>query len=1272
MKKSTLKNKLVSVIFFALCIFIPSFVGAEDVVVPPPVLPDTSPIGTNIHGHLEAEGTHFTITDSTYLNVILDSTETIKLKMDSVPEMVTLMTESALVVSSSQITMSGFLPNTTYYLYQNDYHNLTTLTTDNNGTFSYTQDLTIAHIIFIQPRHSTRFIKDDATGGDCAKPISPIGTWDATTKTCTLNIDLTETIQIDSNNITLDGNGHVLTGYNTGNGVYLYGKSGVAIRNLNVKSFTYGIYLYNSSNNTLVSNVTNSNRSDGVYIYGSNNILTNNTANSNGNNGITLTGSTNSRLTDNTAQENWYYDVYIFAATDSQCNNTIVNTTGSGGKPIKYFNNAVTLSNETLAQLILCNADGSNINNIRIEGSATFPNNSLYLLRTDFAKIINVNSSNNSSGIELSYSNNNTLESNVVQGNFFSGFFIGYSYYNSFTNNVISNHNIGVNGSNNNTFTNNTVTSNNVGLSIGGENTLVNNIVRFNNYGLGFNGDRNTLNRNTFSDNNNGIIGKGYQNKMYQNNLINNSTQITFFSGARNLFDLPSPIGGNYWSNFDTPAEGCTDANTDGFCDAPYTFTGGQDNMPWTKKDGWIVPVNPTLSDLGQYKMFGVDAVAEGETFIGNTAVFKAKLSDPNNGNIKMEVEVKKADQPFDGTNTIFSNLVGSGEIASTTVNDLIPKDDQYVAGGNTTSFHWRVRAVNNNGNMSDWQEFGTAGNTDFTVKVVALWTQAKSNYPVRDPRDEWEGEDYASGVDYDCGNKKDGTYKATIGSCGCAITSLAMLGHYYGIEQGLDSTDVSPLNINSWLKSHGGYVTVVDSKGKQIPNVLSWQKGISYLGKYVGSQIKSPFEVVTVPGGNGTRTTHIKDVNLVDQYLSSQPVFGFKNAIGHYFVLTSKVANTYTIRDPYFYNTQTLNQIKDGTVSNVYGYNNSFSFGTIIKHLDTPKVVQAYTTMYLASPAEILVTDPQGRRVGYDPHTGVGYSEIPDASYDYEQPISDSETDLDTSQIHEIKTLTLPTLTDGSYDVQVIGTGTGDYTFITSMTDDGGNTTQKVFIASTTPDQVDTYDYEITPNGQNITLPLTATANNQTITLGSSIPTLTAALSGFATSTPNDVTGSASCSTTATAASSVGSYPITCTAGTLASNNYSFKTFVAGTLSIIYRFDGFQQPINDTAHQQGTASVFKAGSTILVKFQIKKADGTVVQSVTSPQWLTPQQGGLMSSAVNESVFTDAADTSSTFLWNTDHYQYNWSTKGLQAGYWYKIFAKLDDGGIQSVIVGLR
>ena len=100
-----------------------------------------------------------------------------------------------------------------------------------------------------------------------------------------------------------------------------------------------------------------------------------------------------------------------------------------------------------------------------------------------------------------------------------------------------------------------------------------------------------------------------------------------------------------------------------------------------------------------------------------------------------------------------------------------------------------------------------------------------------------------------------------------------------------------------------------------------------------------------------------------------------------------------------------------------------------------------------------------------------------------------------------------------------------------------------------------DTTDYNTVPGSVTVTVNkavLTVTANNLTLTAGSTIPTLTATISGFVNgdTQATAVTGTASCTTTATSTSPAGTYPITCTAGTLAANNYTF-TFVSGTLTL-------------------------------------------------------------------------------------------------------------------------
>jgi len=127
-------------------------------------------------------------------------------------------------------------------------------------------------------------------------------------------------------------------------------------------------------------------------------------------------------------------------------------------------------------------------------------------------------------------------------------------------------------------------------------------------------------------------------------------------------------------------------------------------------------------------------------------------------------------------------------------------------------------------------------------------------------------------------------------------------------------------------------------------------------------------------------------------------------------------------------------------------------------------------------------------------------------------------------------------------------------------------------------------------------------------------------------------------------------------------------------TLPPPYHFSGFLQPVNDIAyHPEQSLSIFKGGSTVPVKFQLKSATGTPIQAESAPLWLTPERGASMS-ASGESNYTSTGPSGSTFRWDSasQQYIYNWSTRGLLPGYWYRISTQLDDGKTYSVTIGLR
>jgi M6 family metalloprotease-like protein len=542
-------------------------------------------------GETAGIGTHFAITDSEYLNITLDSFETIDIKLTSIPKVITMMFNRASSTSAAvtKITLAGFLPNTTYYKYEDDYHNLTEFTTDGDGNYSYNQDISVRHFVFIQTVKSTKFIADNATGGDC----TTIGNWNQTTKTCTLAQDITETVQVDGDGITLDGNGHKIsiTPEYTTNGIYISGKTGVVLKNLAISGSFFSVFLNQSDNNNIRNNIFSGNYVGVSIMYGSNNTIAGNIisdingyglsvdySNSNTVNDNTIDssyygiifygGSFGNRILNNTLNKNLERDINI-GYDSAECDNTITGNTGSGGFPIGFFNSTTTLNGGTFSELILCNADHSDIRNVTIgDGSTQLNNNGFFVFYTDNATFTGITSNDNLYGIYLYKSVSNAFK-NFTAIDFYSVYLVESN------SNILNNISIsGLGGiilaeSDGNEF-------------YGGTATAVMNLAQFSE------SNSNSIHNVTVSALGGSDCLSGYSsvnNLIYNNNFIDGTCNATGMIG--NSFNLEKSIGGNYWSNYDTPAEGCSDADNDGFCDAPFVFDGGQDNLPWTRQDGW-------------------------------------------------------------------------------------------------------------------------------------------------------------------------------------------------------------------------------------------------------------------------------------------------------------------------------------------------------------------------------------------------------------------------------------------------------------------------------------------------------------------------------------------------------------------------------------------------------------------------------------------------------------------------------------------------------------
>jgi len=212
----------------------------------------------------------------------------------------------------------------------------------------------------------------------------------------------------------------------------------------------------------------------------------------------------------------------------------------------------------------------------------------------------NQNVSNGTVGIELGFSNNNTISFNNASSNYFPGIHLFSSANNTIANNTCSNNSDGIvlYSSSNNTIANNTYSNNSddgIYLSSSDNNTIANNTVLSNNEGIS-------------------LSSSSSGNTIYHNHLIDNTIQAIDDTNNGNQWNLSYPSGGNYWSDFDEDTEGAYDdfkgpdqdmAGSDGIVDNGFAAGGGKnpyyidtdskDNYPWIVS---IDRIPPSISDV--------------------------------------------------------------------------------------------------------------------------------------------------------------------------------------------------------------------------------------------------------------------------------------------------------------------------------------------------------------------------------------------------------------------------------------------------------------------------------------------------------------------------------------------------------------------------------------------------------------------------------------------------------------------------------------------------
>jgi hypothetical protein len=265
-----------------------------------------------------------------------------------------------------------------------------------------------------------------------------------------------------------------------------------------------------------------------------------------------------------------------------------------------------------------------------------------------------------------------------------------------------------------------------------------------------------------------------------------------------------------------------------------------------------------------------------------------------------------------------------------------------------------------------------------------------------------------------------------------------------YGIttasSSNASSTDVNPGNINDWLEN---YTNGTYGPGYASGGLLNWQD-IPYY-----TQSSGTFRVWYQDLGDDSTSSDYLSVQSttwvnywLDKYSSTGTVpvilsipTSSSLTIQHFIVATGHAINqgtsTYTVRDPFYYNTMYLNQ---ATTANVHNYTNTFKAAHVLAPTSTT-VLPLYLEYAIDSVHTLLITDPNGNRLGIDPTSGISYDSIPNSGED------DDESG--------VRFLTIYTPTAGKYTLAVGGSGTYH---LESFVADGKHRPIPQVISSSTP----------------------------------------------------------------------------------------------------------------------------------------------------------------------------------------------------------------------------
>ena len=325
-------------------------------------------------------------------------------------------------------------------------------------------------------------------------------------------------------NTILDGNG---------SGTVVSIESSVSIDNFTIENGSIGIAVESSSNGRIVNSTVQLNE-EAIQFFDSNNwTISENSMTNNYDSSLIMNDSDNNMIDDNTVSYNYLYihdaiDLYNSSFNDVS-DNSLIDNQGIG----------VVLGDDSSYNNISRNLFMNDLGGIDLVGSCN------YNMIERNSIIANETTVGLPSSIWIRQSQFNTVYANEITSNRTSPLYEP-PYEDG----------IGLSES-----TNNIIVSNNISLMDTG-------------VGFHYSCENNSVVGNTIVRNGHGVDfteGVCDGNMIYSNNIIQNTEQV-YIGSSTNTWDDGYPIGGNYWSDYETRYPNATEIGSSGIWNTPYVI----------------------------------------------------------------------------------------------------------------------------------------------------------------------------------------------------------------------------------------------------------------------------------------------------------------------------------------------------------------------------------------------------------------------------------------------------------------------------------------------------------------------------------------------------------------------------------------------------------------------------------------------------------------------------------------------------------------------------